>query len=141
MVVVEANIQNANAQKMNKYEHFITDITTRDVSVHPFEIGSRGYISPSNKANLKKLHKFCKPSVSFKAMCENLSSLAKLSSYHIIRKRKTLDWNQKTPFLKTTSVAEFKEFERRLKFQPRLKHGWFHFKLYQMFQDLSRRLI
>ena len=45
---------------MNKYEHFITDITTRDVSVHPFEIGSRGYISPSNKANLKKLHKFCK---------------------------------------------------------------------------------
>ena len=23
-------------------------------SVHPFEIGSRGYISPSNKANLKK---------------------------------------------------------------------------------------
>ena len=24
-------------------------------------------ISPSNKANLKKLHKFCKPSVSFKA--------------------------------------------------------------------------
>ena len=29
-------------QKMNKYEHFITDITTRDVSVHPFEIGSNG---------------------------------------------------------------------------------------------------
>ena len=53
---------------MSKYEHFITDITTRDVSVYPFEIGSRGYISPLNKANLKKLHKFCKPS-SFKAMC------------------------------------------------------------------------
>ena len=61
---------------MNKYEHFLTDITTRDVSVHPFEIGSRGYISPSNKANLKKLYKFCKPSVSFKAMCENLRSFA-----------------------------------------------------------------
>ena len=72
---------------------FITDITTRVVSVHPFEIGSREYISPSNKANLKKLHKFCKPSVSFKAMqCENLSSLAMMSSYHIFRKRKTLDW-------------------------------------------------
>ena len=82
---------------MNKYEHFITDITTRDVSVHTFEIGSRGYISPSNKANLKKLHKFYKPSVSFKAMCENLSSLAVLSSYHIFRKRK------ETPFLKTIS--------------------------------------
>ena len=58
-VPLETNIKNANAQKMNKYEHFITDITTRDVSVHPNEIGSRGYISPSNKANIKKLHKFC----------------------------------------------------------------------------------
>ena len=38
-VPLEPNIKNANAQKMNKYEHFITDITTRDVSVHPFEIG------------------------------------------------------------------------------------------------------
>ena len=35
-------------------------------------------------------------------------------------------------------VAEFKEFERRFKFKPRLKYGWFHLKLYQMFQDLSR---
>ena len=66
-----------------------------------FDIGSRGYILPSNKAILRKLHKLCKPSVSFKAMCENLSSLAVLSSYHIFRKRKTLD--QETPFLKTTS--------------------------------------
>ena len=33
--------------------------------------------------------------------------------------------------------AEFKEFERRLW----LKYGWFPFKLYQMFQDLSRCLI
>ena len=28
--------------------------------------------------------------------------------------------------------AEFKEFE------PRLKYGWFHLKLYSMFQNLSR---
>ena len=39
------------------------------------------------------------------------------------------------------SVAEFKEFERRFKFKPRLKYGWFYLKLYQMFQDLSRRFI
>ena len=31
--------------------------------------------------------------------------------------------------------AEFKEFE------PRFKYAWFHLKLYQMFQDSSRRLI
>ena len=60
-VPLETNIKNANAQKMNNYKHFITDITTKDVSVHPFEICSREYISPSNQANLKELHKFCKP--------------------------------------------------------------------------------
>ena len=41
----------------------------------------------------------------------------------------------------TVPVAEFKEFERRFKFKPRFKYGWFHLKLYLMFQDLSRRLI
>ena len=90
-VPLETNSKNANTQKINRYEHFITDLTTKDVSVHPFEIESRGYISVSNKANLKKLRKFCKPSVGFRAMCENLSSLAVLSSYHIFRKRKTLE--------------------------------------------------
>ena len=43
--------------------------------------------------------------------------------------------------MKTRTVAEFKEFERRFKFKPRFKYGWFHLKLYQKFQDLSRRLI
>ena len=37
--------------------------------------------------------------------------------------------------------AEFKEFEPRLKFEKWLKYGWFHLKLYSMFQDLSRRSI
>ena len=35
--------------------------------------------------------------------------------------------------------AEFKEFDPRLKFETRLKYGWFHLELYSMFQDLSRR--
>ena len=34
-----------------------------------------------------------------------------------------------------SSEAKFKEFE------PRLKYGWFHLKLYSIFQDLSRLLI
>ena len=44
-------------------------------------------------------------------------------------------------FLLDKTVAEFKEFERRFKFKPRFKYGWFNLKLYQMFQDLNRRLI
>ena len=77
-VQLETYIKNANTQIMNKYEHFITDITTRDVSVHPFEIGSRGYISPSNKANLNKLYiSSTNPMlVSKHCTCENLSILA-----------------------------------------------------------------
>ena len=34
--------------------------------------------------------------------------------------------------------AEFKEFEPRFKFKPWLKYGWFHLKLYSIFQGLSR---
>jgi len=40
-----------------------------------------------------------------------------------------------------TSEAEFKEFEPRLIFDTLFKYGWFHLKLYSMFQDLSRRSI
>ena len=36
-VPLETNLQNANTQKMNKYEHYIRDITPRDVSVLPFK--------------------------------------------------------------------------------------------------------
>ena len=35
----------------------------------------------------------------------------------------------------------FEEFEPRLKFDMQLKYGWFHLKLYLLFQDLSRRSI
>ena len=103
-VPLETNIKNANTQKMNNYEHFITNITIlgmclftlwksaqEDISNHQIKQIQRNCISS------------CKPGVSFKAMCENLSSLAVLSSYHIFRKRKTLDWDQETPFLKTIS--------------------------------------
>ena len=37
--------------------------------------------------------------------------------------------------------AEFKEFEPRLKFESRLKLGWFHLKLCSAFPNLSRCLI
>ena len=40
-----------------------------------------------------------------------------------------------------STEVEIKEFEPQLKFKTRLKYGWFHLKLYSMFQDLSRRSI
>ena len=42
---------------------------------------------------------------------------------------------------KMQSEAEFKEFKPRPKFETRLKYGWFHLKLYSMFQDQRRRSI
>ena len=42
---------------------------------------------------------------------------------------------------KFNQIREFKEFEPRLYFKPRLKYGWFHLKLYLIFQDLSQRSI
>ena len=41
-------------------------------------------------------------------------------------------------FQTINSETEFKEFESQLKFETRLKYGWFHLKLDSMFQDLSR---
>jgi len=47
-----------------------------------------------------------------------------------------------TKQLFSSPVAEFEEFERQFKLRLRLiKYGWFHLKVYQMFQDLSRRII
>ena len=53
-----------------------------------------------------------------------------------------LNYGDLTEFIDcNSSVPEFKEFERRFKFKPRFKYGWFQLKLYQIFQDLSRCLI
>ena len=38
-------------------------------------------------------------------------------------------------------IKTFNEFETRLKFEKRLKYGWFHLKSYALLQDLSRRSI
>ena len=42
-------------------------------------------------------------------------------------------------FLYFSPEVEFKEFEPHLKFETWLKHGWFHLKLYSLFQNLSWR--
>ena len=39
-------------------------------------------------------------------------------------------WRSYEEQLNENPVAEFKEFERRFKFKPRFKYGWFHLKLY-----------
>ena len=35
-------------------------------------------------------------------------------------------------FFSLKTVAEFKEFERRFKFKPRFKYGWFHLECFKI---------
>ena len=51
------------------------------------------------------------------------------------------EYNKRKFHKNVMSEAKFKEFDPRLKFKSRLKNGWFHLKLYSIFQDLSRRSI
>ena len=44
-----------------------------------------------------------------------------------------LNYGDLTEFIDcNSSVPEFKEFERRFKFKPRLKYGWFHLKCFKI---------
>ena len=78
----ETRISTAHNIKLEKYQHFSTDINTYKVSVTPFEIGSStGYITRENKESLRKLHKFCKRDIKFKSFRNNVSVITVLGSY------------------------------------------------------------
>ena len=99
-VPAEHRIEAANKLKMDKYQHFSSDITNHTATVVPFEVGSHtGYISTQNKKNLHLLHKFCTKNVKFKKFQENLSSIAILSSYYIFNSRNLTTWSITDPIL------------------------------------------
>ena len=89
----EARINTAHKLKLEKYEHFISDIQLYTVSITPFEIGSHtGYISCDNKtyiSKLHKLHKFCKKDINLKQFRKNISAITVLGSYYIFNSRNT----------------------------------------------------
>ena len=54
----ELRLDIANSIKMEKYQHFTSDIKQFTASVIPFEVGAHtGHISTRNKENINKLHK------------------------------------------------------------------------------------
>ena len=98
-VPLEPNISMANTRKTNKYAHLISDSTDCQTNIIPFEIGSRGYISPENKTRLKNLHKFCTSEVSLATFMKNISTIAVNSSYYIFLNRKQPCWDRNTPII------------------------------------------
>ena len=92
-VPLEPNINSAHIRKSEKYAHFISDIESMRVYVQPFEIGSRGFISPENKTTLKLIHSFCKSTITFTTFIKNISTIAISSSYYIFINRNSTDWD------------------------------------------------
>ena len=90
----EIRIITAHKLKLEKYQHFQTDINTLKVSVHPFEIGSHtGYISRENKETLSSIHKFCKKDIKLKEFKNNISAITILGSYFIFNNRNNETWH------------------------------------------------
>ena len=97
-VPFETNISAANTRKNEKYSHLITDITSADVKLIPFEIGSRGYISEDNKNKLKFLFKYCsKKEATCQTFIKNISAISLYSSYYIFIQSNSQDWDLHLP--------------------------------------------
>ena len=99
-VPFEKNIDDRHKMKTEKYSHFLQDINSHKTYLTAFEIGARGYISQGNHANIKKLHKFMKPSTKLTKFKENISAMTIYSSYHIFNFKIEKDWEE-PPFLNT----------------------------------------
>ena len=89
----EQRLKKAYDLKLDKYQHFTTDIT--NCKVTPIEVGSHtGYINQENKLKLRELHKYCRKGVKLKDFEKNISAIALLSSYYIFTCRNLEDWNE-----------------------------------------------
>ena len=96
----ETRISTAHNIKLQKYQHFCTDINSYKVSVIPFEIGSHtGYLTRENKESLKILHKFCKRELKFKSFKNNISAITVLASYFIFNNRNIETWQSPSNYI------------------------------------------
>ena len=91
------NIQSAHQRKMDRYSALSADIEERGYSCKniPFEVGSRGHLTPDNKSILTIIHKLCSIKTSFKKFYQNISKTSLLCSYAIYLSREDT-WNNNT---------------------------------------------
>ena len=83
------NLEAANRRKQSRYSGLATDIEDNGYSCknYPFEVGSRGHLTPDNRSRLSLLHKLCSPSVTFSKFCQNIAKTSLLCSYAIFLSR------------------------------------------------------
>ena len=92
----ESNIEFAKTRKQTKYIPLKTDIEDKGYSCHliPFEVGSRGYISKSNKTNLMNIFLVNK----LKPNVREISKISLLCSFSIFHAYTQPTWPD-PPFL------------------------------------------
>ena len=98
----ESNIEAANLRKTSKYQALKSDLEERGYTCHllPFEIGSRGHISRSNKSNLMNtfMSNKLKPNI-FKCI-KAMSKISLLCSFSIFHAYTQPTWSD-PPFLRS----------------------------------------
>ena len=96
----ETRISTSNKLKLEKYQHFTSDISVFKASVTPFEVGSHtGLVTRDNRQALHSLHKFCLKSVKLSNFIKNISTISVLSSFHIFTSRNQEAWDKGDPIL------------------------------------------
>ena len=83
------NFEAANLRKRERYAGLAEDIRARGFKCCniPFEVGSRGHLTVSNRASLATMHSICKPKTKFSQFMKNISKISLLCSYSIFLSR------------------------------------------------------
>ena len=89
---------------MNKYAHFINEMSGYKCTLTCFEVSTLGYITQRNNTHLKTLHGFLNPGIKYSIFWKNIEELALYSSYHIFLCRSEPSFIE-PPYLQP-SVAE-----------------------------------
>ena len=93
-VSFECNFEAAYRRKKDRYTSLAADIEDENYKCNnfPFEIGSRGHISLSNKSTLTLLHHLCQPNTKLRNFIQNISKVSLLASYSIYLSRNESSW-------------------------------------------------
>ena len=94
----ETNVDKANKLKTDRYAALVGDISDAGYkcTLIPFEIGSRGLITKSNKSRLRGLLRTLKSNVPYTALKNNISKKSLMSSFSIFQARHEKEWNVTT---------------------------------------------
>ena len=81
----EQNIEQAHTRKKTKYTYLEGDIESNGYVCNniPFEVGSRGHLTGSNRANLSTLHRLGATKMKLKTFLQTISKISLLCSYSI----------------------------------------------------------